>query len=171
MIGTILEPEGRAVTSEAVPLADDLIRGRATVRVDAPLARAREVVQKYGDYSEFMPYYHSSHVVDRDAHVTKVYMQVAALNGLVKMGAELNMPNLPVKEGDWDVYESRFGSGNVRDFKAIWRMKAIDLEHSMVSLEVFLLPKLPLPTSTLNHENQKGAVNGVMAMRDRIEKK
>ncbi len=165
------EPTGRDPLSESVPIGDDLVRGRGTVRCAVPLARVREMVLKYDDYAQFMPFYKSSHVLDRDAESPKVYMQVAALNGLVKMGAQLKMPNAPKKENGWDVYESQFESGNVQDFKAIWRMKAIDDQGSFLSLEVALLPKLPLPTSTLNNENVKGAVNGVTAMRARAEQK
>jgi ribosome-associated toxin RatA of RatAB toxin-antitoxin module len=170
--GSVLkEPDGRDATSEAVPVEDDLVRGRSTVRVDAPVEAVRKVVLRYDDYAKFMPFYTSSHVVDKDSQTTKVYMQVAALNGMVKMGAQISLPNKPKSENGWDVYESTFDKGNVTEFKAIWRMKAIDDQHSFLSLEVFLLPKLPLPSSTLNGENAKGAVNGVKAMRDRIEQK
>ncbi len=169
--GTIAEPSGRDPTSESVPVGDDLVRGRSTVRVAAPIERVRQVVLKYDDYAQFMPFYKSAHVLDRDAENTKVYMQVAALNGMVKMGAQIRMPNAPKKENGWDVYESNFESGNVQDFKAIWRLKAIDADNTFLSLEVQLLPKLPLPASVLNGENVKGAVNGATAMRGRAEQK
>ena len=59
--------------------------------------------------------------------------------------------------------------GNVDDFKAIWRLRKMDEDHTELTLEVFLEPSLPLPDSLINSENVGGAVDGVIAMRNRIE--
>ena len=49
-----------------------------------------------------------------------------------------------------EVHESRFVKGNVRELKAIWRLKKLDEATTELSLEVFLDPSIPLPTG-LHH--------------------
>jgi hypothetical protein len=59
--------------------------------------------------------------------------------------------------------------GNVEDFRAVWCLKSLAADQTLLTLEVFMLPRLPMLTSILNKENTRGAVKGVVAMRDRIE--
>ncbi|MBM4358012.1 MAG: hypothetical protein FJ096_07865 [Deltaproteobacteria bacterium] len=162
-------PDGREATSEALPDAEARVRGRSTVVVEAPLERVRATVLDFDAYAAFMPHYRTSHVLLRTAESTQVYMQVAALGGLVKMGAKVTFPRAARDAGGWQTYESHFDGGSARDFRAIWRMRAKDDARTLLSLEVFLLPRLPLPTGTLNDENTNGAREGVEAMRRRIE--
>lgn len=162
-------PEGRDTTSERVPEEADLVRGRSTVRVDAPLAAVRAKVLDFNHYTEFMPFYRGARVLDRTAERTKVFMQVAALGGLVKMDAQMWFTNAGAVVDGWEEHASTFESGNVVVFKAIWRLRKIDDDHTWLSLEIFLLPKLPLPTELLNDENILGAQRGVNAMRARVE--
>lgn len=165
----VVEPTDREPTHESVAEDEELVRGRSTVRVDAPLDRVRAAVLRFNDYASFMPHYRASRVIDKTADRTKVYMQIAALHGLVRMGAQIWFPNAPETVDGWLTYASSFESGNVDDFKAIWRLKPIDEAHTLLSLEVFLSPRLPLPVSERNKENLAGALRGALAMRDRIE--
>lgn len=123
----------------------------------------------FDSYSEFMPHYRVSKVLGRTATLVQVYMQVAALGGLVRMGAQVSFPKVPNQLDGWEEYPSTFGGGNVVDFSAVWRLREVDATHTLLSLEVFLLPRLPLPAGTLNGENTSGARDGVEAMRRRIE--
>lgn len=167
----LVEPTGDDATRESVPTSDaDLVHGRSTTLVHAPLAKVRRIVTRYDDYAEFMPHYTASRVLGKKPNgAREVFMQVAALHGAVKMGARVEFPSKPVDEGGYETFESQFVEGNVEDFKAIWRMKPVDAERTLLSLEVFLLPSLPLPTSVINDENLGGAVKGVKAMKARIE--
>jgi hypothetical protein len=162
-------PTGREVTSEALPEAEERVRGRSTAVVEAPLERVRAAVLAFDSYAGFMPHYRTSRILDRSVSETQVYMQVAALGGLVKMGAQITFPSKASEASGWQEYASRFDGGNVRDFRAVWRMRELAPSRTLLSLEVFLLPKLPLPTATLNGENTKGAREGVEAMRKHIE--
>ena len=68
-----------------------------------------------------------------------------------------------------ETYESTFVKGNVKDFKAIWRLRKLDDAATELSLEVFLQPSIPMPTNLMNGENLGGSSKGVMAMRARAE--
>jgi hypothetical protein len=94
-------------------------------------------------------------------------MQWAALHGAIKMWARFDMN--PSKDGETEVWTSSFIDGNVRQAAATWSMTPLDGNRTELSLEAFLLPKLPMPSSLLNDENTSGAEKGVVAMRKRIE--
>lgn len=170
---TIAEPPaapGNDVHVIAIPIAGtELVRGRTTVKIDAPIEKVREVVLDFGHYAEFMPFFRSSKVLGRTAAGARdVYMEIEALHGAVRLWVEMEIPKAIVAEGV-ETHESRLLKGNVKDFKAIWRLRRIDDAATELSLEVFLEPLLPLPTALVNKGNLAGAVRGMKAVLARIE--
>jgi len=162
-------PVDREPVTEGLPIeGSNLVQGRSTVVVDAPLDKVKSTVLEYGDYAEFMPHYTASKVLGKRGAVYEVYMQVEALHGAVRMWARLEMT--PKKDGKAERLQSRFVEGNVKDFRATWHIEPIDAEHTKLTLDVFLNPTLPLPKKVIDGENTKGAEKGVLAMRSRIEK-
>jgi ribosome-associated toxin RatA of RatAB toxin-antitoxin module len=157
----------------AIPIeGTDLIRGRSTVKVSRPIEKVREQVFAFAQYPDFMPHYKKAKVLGRAPSGGRdVYMEIEALNGAVSFWTRVDIPRAPVIVDGTEVYEAKYLDGNVKDFKATWRIKKLDDATTELSLEVFLQPKLPLPTSILNGENLKGAASGVGAMRARIEGK
>jgi polyketide cyclase/dehydrase/lipid transport protein len=161
---------GDGPQTDAIPIdGTELVRGRTAVKVNAPIARVRESVLDFAHYAEFMPHYRSAKLLGRTATGARdVYMEIEALHGAVKMWVEIEFPKPTIVDGV-ETYESRFIKGNVDEFKAIWRLRKIDELSTELSLEVFLQPSIPLPTSLMNSENLGGSLKGVMAMRGRIE--
>lgn len=155
---------------EAVPIAGtELVRGRATVTVHAPIDKVREGVLGFAAYPEFMPHYEKCKLLGRtDTGARQVYMEIEALHGAVHMWTQIDLPKPTIVEGV-ETWETTFVKGNVEDFKAIWRLKKIDDHETSLSLEVFLKPSLRLPVKILNGENLNGAVNGVVAMKRHIQ--
>ncbi|HVY45610.1 MAG TPA: SRPBCC family protein [Minicystis sp.] len=166
-------PAPNDATSVAVPMeGSDHVRGKATIKVQAPIDKVREQVFAFAQYPEFMPHYKKAKVLGRAPSGGRdVYMEIEALNGAVTLWTRVDVPRKPVVVDGTEVYETKYLDGNVKDFKAIWRMKPIDDATTELSLEVYLEPRLPLPTSILNGENLRGAAAGVTAMRARIEGK
>jgi hypothetical protein len=162
--------EGDGPRSDSVPVeGTDYVHGRTSVKVHAPIARVRESVVDFAHYAEFMPHYRSAKLLGRTATGARdVYMEIEALNGVVIMWCEMEFPKPTLVDGV-EITESKFVKGNVDDFNAIWRLRKIDELTTELSLEVFLQPSIPLPTSLINSENVKGSLSGVMAMRGRIE--
>src|SRR5512132_2018088 len=154
----------------AVPIAGtELVRGRSTLKIDAPLAKVREAVLDFGHYAEFMPFFRGSRALGRTAAGARdIYMELEALHGAVRLWVEMEIPRPTITDG-LETYESRFVKGNVKEFKAIWRLRGIDDAATELSLEVFLLPLLPLPTALVNKGNLAGAARGVKAIRARVE--
>ena len=96
-------------------------------------------------------------------------MQWAALHGAIKLWARFDL--IPRKEGEAEVWESSFIDGNVKEAYALWRIEPIDDTRTQLTLEVFLHPKLPVPSELLNEENLDAALKGVTAMRKRCEER
>lgn len=154
----------------AIPIAGtEYVRGRTTLKVNAPIEKVREAVLDFGHYTEFMPFFRGSRVLGRTAAGARdVYMEIEALHGAVRLWVEMEIPR-PTIAGGLETYESRFVKGNVKEFKAIWRLRRLDDAATELSLEVFLQPLIPLPTALVNKGNLAGAVRGVRAIRARIE--
>jgi ribosome-associated toxin RatA of RatAB toxin-antitoxin module len=157
-------------TPVAVPIeGTELVRGRSTVTVKASLEKTREAVLDFGHYADFMPHYRNAKVLGRtDTGARDVYMEVEALYGAVKFWAEVELPKATTIDGV-ETWETRFIKGNVKDFKAIWRLKKLDAQSTELSLEVFLSPNLPMPVHLMNDENLGGSSSGVAAMRAHAE--
>lgn len=153
----------------AVPIpGSELVRGRATVEVRAPLPVVRDAVLGFGSYPDFMPHYENCKLLGRTPSGARdVYMEISALHGAVRMWARVEV-NKRVEEGA-EVFETRMVEGNVDDMVASWRLRRLDTTRTELSLEVFLKPRLPMPVELMNRENMRGAVKGVVAMRSRAE--
>jgi hypothetical protein len=162
--------EGGDLQTIAIPVAGtEFVRGRTTVKINAPIEKVREAVLDFGHYADFMPHYRSAKLLGRTATGARdVYMEIEALYGAVKMWVEIEFPKPTIVDGV-ETHESTFVKGNVKDFKAIWRLRRLDDATTELSLEVFLQPSIPLPTALMNKENLGGSAAGVTAMRGRIE--
>jgi len=158
-----------AVVPIAVPIpGSELIRGRATVEVRAPIQVVREAVLGFGSYPDFMPHYENCKLLGRTpAGARDVYMEISALHGAVRMWARVEVAKR-AEEGA-EVFEAKLVEGNVDDLMATWWLRRLDTTRTELTLEVFLKPRLPMPTEIMNKENLKGAARGVAAMRARAE--
>jgi ribosome-associated toxin RatA of RatAB toxin-antitoxin module len=155
----------------AVPHGDGYSRGRSTITVKAPIEKVRETVLDFPRYPEFMPHYSKCKVLGRTATGARdVYMEVSALHGAVSLWARIEVPKPTTVDGV-ETYETKYVDGNVKDLKAIWRLKRVDDAQTSLSLEVFLNPKLPLPKRLVNKENLDGSAAAVIAAKGRIERR
>lgn len=146
-----------------------LVRGRSTLTIAAPIDKVRAVVLDFPHYPAFMPHYQACRVLGRgrDGAAREVYMEVAALHGAVKMWARVDVSKPAAADGV-EVHESKLLEGNIKDLKATWRLKKIDEKSTELTLEIFLLPRLPLPDKLVNQENLNGSAAAVMAVKRRV---
>ena len=147
----------------------NFVRGMSTVVVNAPIDKVRERVLAFGDYPEFMPHYTKCRVLGRTPRGREVFMEVTALHGAVKMWARIEVLK-PVMVDGVETHDTRFLQGNVKDLKAAWRLKKLAPDKTELSLELFLLPKVSLPTSLINEANLESSADGVLALKRRTER-
>ena len=147
----------------------DLVEAQAQVTVNAPLDKARATVLKFEDYPQFMPEYSDAKRMGKlPSGNEKVYMEITTLGGIAKMYA--NVEVMPAAtEGAKETHQAKFIDGNVKQFKATWVLTKVDEQHTLISLQVFLHPSIPLPDALINAANLDGAKKGVIAMKKRIE--
>ena len=61
------------------------------------------------------------------------------------------------------------GQGNVDDLQAVWHLYPVDDGHTVLKLELLIVPKLPVPGSVVTGELEYAADKAVSASRDRAE--
>ncbi|MFT3772119.1 MAG: SRPBCC family protein [Minicystis sp.] len=158
--------------TSAVPIeGSSLVRGRAIVNVRAPLARVRDTILDFAHYPEFMPHYEVCRVLGTTQTGGRdVYMRIAAVHGVVKMWARIEVAKPTIADGV-ETYRSRYVDGNIKDLQATWSVKPVDDKTTQLTVEVFMNPKLPLPDALVNNENLDGARAAVLAFKARAEGK
>jgi ribosome-associated toxin RatA of RatAB toxin-antitoxin module len=145
--------------------------GGGMTAVNAPLALVRQNVTDYGHYSEFMPRFEKSRIVGKNGNTTDVYLQVAILHGAANVWAVTRFTP-PIPDGAGERIEGKLeGQGNVNDLRAVWRLFPVDPDHTIVKLELLIVPKLPLPGSIVTPELEFASDQAVSATRDRTEAK
>jgi len=145
--------------------------GGGMTAVNAPLALVRQSVTDYAHYSDFMPRFQKSRIVGKNGPSTDVYLQVAILHGAANVWAVTRF-GAPVPDGGGERIEGKLeGQGNVDDLRAVWRLYPIDPDHTIVKLELLIVPKLPLPGSIVTPELEFASDQAVSATRDRTEAK
>ncbi|HKQ68454.1 MAG TPA: SRPBCC family protein [Polyangiaceae bacterium] len=155
-----------------VPVTGYSIRaGGGMTSVNAPLAVVRQTLTDYGHYSQFMPRFQKSRIVGKTGAFTDVYLQVAILHGAANVWAVTRF-GPPVPEGTGERIEGKLeGQGNVDDLRATWHLYPVDAGHTVVKLELLIVPKLPLPGSIVTPELEFASDQAVSATRDRAEAK
>ena len=153
-----------------VALAGASIRaGGGRTAVNAPLAEVRKVVQDFGHYADFMPRFKRSRIVGKNGLDTDVYLQVEILHGAATIWAVTRF-NPPASEGSGERIEGRMQSqGNVDDLRSVWHLYPVDDNHTILKLELLIVPKVPLPGSVVTGELEYAADKAVSSARDRAE--
>jgi ribosome-associated toxin RatA of RatAB toxin-antitoxin module len=141
-------------------------RIRATILMDAPIDRVRNVVFDYARYPEFMPIYEKASVLwTTPAGARLVHMQ---LGGIVHLWMRVEIAP-PVKSGDVESYEGRLVQGNVKAFRPRWELASMG-DQTRVTVESFMDPDLPLvPTGLINSGARDGVRDAIVALKARVE--
>ncbi|MGK3964442.1 SRPBCC family protein [Sorangium sp. So ce118] len=142
--------------------------GGAAILVKAPLSTVRKLVTSYGSYKTFISSFDQSRVLSKRKGTSEVYLQVPILNGAAHIWTVADM-SPPAKDGADEVISGRYKRGNVSDFRARWRLRAVDEHHTILKLELFVAPKLPFPASVVTSQLVRAADKAVTAVRDRAE--
>jgi ribosome-associated toxin RatA of RatAB toxin-antitoxin module len=142
--------------------------GGAAILVKAPLPTVRKLVTSYGSYKTFISSFDQSRVLAKRKGTSEVYLQVPILNGAAHIWTVTDM-SPPTKDGADEVISGRYKRGNVSDFRARWRLRAVDEHHTILKLELFVDPKLPFPPSAVTTQLVKAADKAVTAVRNRAQ--
>ena len=142
--------------------------GGVTV-ANAGIAQVRQTVTDYGHYADFMPRFQKSRIVGKSGPTTDVYLQVAILHGAASVWAVTRF-GAPVPESGGERIEGKLeGKGNVDDLRAVWHLTPVDADHTIVRLDLLIVPTFPVPHSLVTDELEFASDQAVSATRDRTE--
>lgn len=142
--------------------------GGAAVFVAAPIATVRKIVTDYRHYEKVISTFEQSRLLSRKAGVSEIYLQVPVMHGAATIWTVARVA-APVKDGAGEAISARMVKSNVSDFRAVWRLRAVDAAHTVLKLELLVDPDMPVPKSLVVAELQSAADRGVSAVRDRAE--
>jgi ribosome-associated toxin RatA of RatAB toxin-antitoxin module len=156
--------DGTIQSSTVARGAESVAWGRAVGIVEAPIEQVMAVVESYADYQSFMPHFKTSKVLSQRGSSALVYMQASIAKDTMTLWAQLKVgPGANV--GDTRVIRAKMMSGNMNAMEAVWEVTPVDAERTLVSFQLVMDPKLPLPSSFITGQNQKAAAKTIRALR------
>lgn len=144
--------------------------GAARAVVDAPRHVVRQVVTDYDNYDHFITRFKAAKIVGRSGDKTDVYLQVPIMKGAVKIWAIVRF-NAPRTTEHGEVISGRMVKGNVKRLDASWRIKRLDEKRTELTLELLILPKIPIPDGLRLSELRFAAFKAVSGTRDEAERR
>jgi hypothetical protein len=143
--------------------------GRGEIFVDAPLKDVRAAVLDYGNWSTSIPRFEKAKVLDRKPDgTTEVYLRMPILKGAATIWVvERFAP--PVAEGKGEKVVGKMVKGNVDDLQAVWHYRPIDGTHTVLTLEILVVPKMAVPDAVMTKQLENAAGEGCLGIRDRAQ--
>ena len=143
---------------------------RAEIFINAPMNQVKSSVLDYANYSTFIPKFQKSKVIKgKTGEAQEVFLQIPILHGAATIWA---VENFAVPAADGKTGEKIVGNmvkGNVDDLRATWRYRAVDDKHTVLSLDIYIAPKIAAPESVVTAEVEDACGDGVRAVKERSE--
>lgn len=142
--------------------------GRAEIFVHAPVSTVRAAVLDYASYSKIIPRFQKAKVLERKGAAAKVYLMIPILKGAATVWT-VQQFEAPVVTGKTETVFGRSVQGNVDALNTKWSFRAVDAQHSVLSAEIYVEPRMPVPATTIANEAQKAAAEAVLSVRAHSE--
>jgi ribosome-associated toxin RatA of RatAB toxin-antitoxin module len=152
------------IQSTTVARGDDVSWGRAVGVVEAPIDAVQSVVQNYAGYAKFMPHFKTSKVLSQRGASALVYMQASIAKDTMTLWAQLKI-GPAANKGETRVIRAKMISGNMSAMEAVWELTSADATRTLVSFQLVMDPKLPLPDSFVTDQNVRAARKTIKALR------
>lgn len=176
---TYTPPKGDALASELFVLGKEkrslvptkggkLGTGRAEIFVHAPVSAVRAAVLDYAAYPKIIPRFQKAKVLERKGTAAKVYLMLPILKGAAKVWT-VQQFEAPAVAGKTETIVGRSIQGNVDALVTRWSYRAVDAESCILTADIYVEPRLPVPASTVESEAQKAAAEAVLSVRAHTE--
>lgn len=148
----------------------DIETGGAIILVKAPLAKVLEEIQRYDNYKNIFPRIKDTRVVERQGTSTDVYLRAPVMDGSVALWAiaRFSEPRSFGKGGKQ--VSSRYIKGNLESWRGVWKLEPISENETSLRVELYVIPKLPVPDAWITPELMWASEKAVVAVRDIVEK-
>ena len=141
-----------------------VVWGRAEAFVNAPVGKTKEAVMDYGNYASFISRFQKSKLLKKDGQTAEVFLQLPILKGSATIWT-LSKFGAPTTFGKGEMISATMLKGNVDDFQAVWKYRAVDDKHSVVTCELFVSPKLAVPDKVMIGQLEDACGEAVLGVR------
>lgn len=142
--------------------------GRAQIFVDAPMANVRTAILDYGNWSSYIKRFQKSKLLKKEGGTAEVYLQMPILKGAATLWA-VEKFEAPVADGKGEKIVGKLVKGNVDDLQAVWRYRPVDDKHTVVQLDIYVVPKLAVPDGLMISQREDAAGEGCLGVKDRAQ--
>lgn len=142
--------------------------GRAEIFVNAPVSAVKAAVTDYANYAKVIPKFQKAKVLKKNGATADVYLMIPILKGSANIWSVQHF-DAPVAAAKSEVVNGKSLQGNVDALNTRWTYRAVDATHSVLSCEIYVEPKIPLPGGTVSKEAQRAAAEAVVSVRAHAE--
>lgn len=126
---------------------------------------------EFGKYKELHRKFATARVINKEGDKTDVYMRYPVQIGLMKIEFWEVMRFEPVKQsGSAHVLEATGIKGDMKRGHAVMTVKPVDATHSLLQVDILLIPSVPAPQFLIDEELRDGALDFVNGLRDRAQR-
>lgn len=144
--------------------------GHAETLIAAPADKVTRMVTQFSHYKEIHRKFATARVVAKEGDTTDVYMRYPVQIGRLKVEFhEVMRFGPPQAQGNAKVVVGNGVQGDMKRGQTVIRVKPVDAEHSILEVDVLLLPKIPAPQSMIDEELRDGADDFVTGVRARVQ--
>ena len=144
--------------------------GHAEALVEATADQVAKTATEFGRYRDLHRKFKTARVIAKDGDQTDVYMRYPVQIGPMTIELYEVMRFGPDRTtGGTHVIEARGIKGDMKRGHTIITIKPVDAKHSLLEIDVLLVPTLPAPQSYVDEELRDGAQDFVNGLRDRSQ--
>ncbi|GEM_PF-3917281 len=143
--------------------------GAARVVVRRPLSQVLRVVSDFERYPTFLRRIEAVRVLEQREGYRDVSLAVPILNGKSQVKAVLRFAE-PQRVGGVLVLTGAFREGNVDRMELVYRLEPIDAQSTRLTVEMLVVPRLPLPGPLVTEEVTGAVAHVVNNLRKQCER-
>jgi hypothetical protein len=144
--------------------------GHAEALVEATPEQVAKTATEFGKYRELHRKFKTARVIGKEGDQTDVYMRYPVQIGPMTIELYEVMRFAPDRTvGSTHIIEARGIKGDMKRGHTVITIKPVDAKHSLLSVDVLLVPTLPAPQSYVDEELRDGAEDFVDGLRDRSQ--
>src|SRR5580698_7120088 len=146
--------------------------GHAETLIHAPLDVVRGRVLDFSHYTDISAHFKMSRIIAYGAdHTTDVFIRIGVLHDIVTLWDVTRFSPIREVAPGLEVLEGRMlpGRGNVRDMNAIWTLRALDDEWTLLKFDLLLKPGLPAPQFVVDETLRDAARDAVDLIHNRAQ--
>jgi len=144
--------------------------GHAEALVDAPADKLAKAAVDFAHYRELHRKFSTARVINKEGDKTDVYMRYPVQIGPMKIEMYEVMRFDPLRQaGSNHIVEARGVKGDMKRGHTLITVKPVDAKHSILQVDILLVPVLPAPQSYVDEELRDGAFDFVNGLKDRAQ--